>query len=501
MIREFHEVANIFPMMQGEEFDALKADIDTNGLREPIWLHQDGRIIDGRNRYLACCDLGIEPQYRTWNGAGSLVAFVVSLNLHRRHLTPMQRAGVAVDILPMLEAEAKERQREAAVRTNERRHSPFTQSMIDASPYVAANVHAAESKREASTDSKHMYFIRSGDKVKIGVSISPEDRLQQIKTSNPDAVLLGYIPTVNGIESQIHSELAEWNVGGEWFAWRGEVREKIEALIAFTKNGKSDYAPFHAAKAAAKLAGASVGYVVDMKRYKDEAPEVFELARAGTINGSGARKLASLDDDMRSAVVDKLRSGEHTDVQKALRQAVNQKLSTYVAPMPNGKYRVIYADPPWSYGNTMPPGTTQPDEYYRLMPTAEIAAMPVKDLAEDDAVLFMWTTSPHLEESFDVIHGWGFKYKTSFIWDKVKHNMGHYNSVRHEFLLVCVRGSCPPDVPKLFDSVQVCERTEHSVKPELFREIIDTIYPFGSRLELFARRPVGGWDVYGNEVN
>ena len=393
MIREFHEVANIFPMMQGEEFDALKADIDTNGLREPIWLHQDGRIIDGRNRYLACCDLGIEPQYRTWNGIGSLVAFVVSLNLHRRHLTPMQRAGVAVDILPMLEIEAKERQGR---------------------------------RTDLATDGADLF---------------------------------------------------------------GNIVEKIPQSHERSR------------EQAASIVGTNERYVADMKRYKEEAPEVFELARAGTINGSGARKLASLDEDMRSAVVDKLRSGEETDVQKALRQAVDQKLSTYVAPMPNGKYRVIYADPPWSYGNTMPPGTTQPDEYYRLMPTAEIAAMPVKDLAEDDAVLFMWTTSPHLEESFDVIHGWGFKYKTSFIWDKVKHNMGHYNSVRHEFLLVCVRGSCPPDVPKLFDSVQVCERTEHSVKPELFREIIDTIYPFGSRLELFARRPVGGWDVYGNEVN
>jgi len=388
-VKKFHEVANIFPLMQGEEFEALKADIAANGLREPIWLHPDGRIIDGRNRYRACCELGIEPEYHTWNGSGSLVSFVVSLNLHRRHLAPIQRAAIAVDILPMLEDEAHER-------------------------YLTT----------------------------VGRPSKSDQKIDQISERTPQA-----------------------------------------------------------AEQAAQIVGTNRQYVADMKRYKDEAPEVFELARAGTINGSGARKLASLDDDMRSAVVDKLRSGEHTDVQKALRQAVNQKLSTYVSPMPTGKYRVIYADPPWSYGNTMPPGTTQPDEYYRLMPTPEIAAMPVKDLAEDNAVLFLWTTSPHLEESFEVIRGWGFQYKTSFVWDKVKHNMGHYNSVRHEFLLVCVRGSCPPDVPKLFDSVQVCERGEHSVKPELFREIIDTIYPFGARLELFARRPVDGWNVYGNEAN
>ena len=101
MNREFHEVANIFPMMQGEEFDALKSDIEANGLREAVWLHQDGRIIDGRNRYRACCELGQEPEYRTWNGAGSLVAFVVSLNLHRRHLTESQRAMIAAKLATM----------------------------------------------------------------------------------------------------------------------------------------------------------------------------------------------------------------------------------------------------------------------------------------------------------------------------------------------------------------------------------------------------------------
>ena len=145
--------------------------------------------------------------------------------------------------------------------------------------------------------------------------------------------------------------------------------------------------------------------------------------------------------------------------------------------LPSRKYRVIYADPPWSYGNTMPPGTTQPDDYYPLMRTSDICALPIRDLAEQDSVLFLWTTSPHLPEAFDVISAWGFEYKTSFVWDKVKHNMGHYNSVR-QAIASMLAGSCTPDVPKLFDSVQTIERTEHSVKPEEFRTIIDTIYPW-----------------------
>jgi N6-adenosine-specific RNA methylase IME4 len=174
--------------------------------------------------------------------------------------------------------------------------------------------------------------------------------------------------------------------------------------------------------------------------------------------------------------------------------------SRFEVPPPSGKYRVIYADPPWEYGNEQPEYHTEQADHYPLMPMQEIRDLPIREMALDDAVLFLWVTSPILRESFDVVADWGFEYKSSFIWDKIKHNMGHYNSVRHEILLICVRGSCPPDEQKLFDSVQSIERTEHSRKPEEFRKIIDTIYPFGPRIELFNR---GGapepWRVWGNE--
>ena len=79
--------------------------------------------------------------------------------------------------------------------------------------------------------------------------------------------------------------------------------------------------------------------------------------------------------------------------------------------------------------------------------------------------------------------------------------MGHYNSVRHELLLVCTKGSCVPDERQLFDSVQSIERSDkHSEKPERFRVIIDTLYKYGNKIELFARKKVDGWEAFGNEL-
>lgn len=129
-----------------------------------------------------------------------------------------------------------------------------------------------------------------------------------------------------------------------------------------------------------------------------------------------------------------------------------------------------------------------------------IKSLDISSLSSDNCVLFLWATSPLLPEGLEVCKAWGFEYKASFIWDKVKHNMGHYNSVRHEFLLVATKGSCTPQVGKLFDSVQTIERTDkHSEKPQEFRDIITTLYPVGRRIELFARCEVNGWESWGNE--
>ena len=197
-------------------------------------------------------------------------------------------------------------------------------------------------------------------------------------------------------------------------------------------------------------------------------------------------------------VAEEVSRGEKT-VTQVLRTIKHIERSSVTLPM-TGRYRVIYADPPWSYSDSGLQTYGHASHHYPPMSIEELCALPVNDLAEDDAVLFLWVTSPLLEDCFAVINAWRFRYKTSFVWDKVRHNFGHYNSVRHEFLLVCTRGSCLPDVATLYDSVQSIERTEkHSEKPQDFRTIIDTIYPRGARIELFARAKAAGWTTWGNE--
>jgi ParB-like chromosome segregation protein Spo0J len=91
-----HPAANIFPQMNRTDYEALRADIVTNGLREKIVICKD-QILDGRHRYRACLEAGIEPGFMHWEGDDP-VRFVLSMNLHRRHLSPSQRAMIAAEL-------------------------------------------------------------------------------------------------------------------------------------------------------------------------------------------------------------------------------------------------------------------------------------------------------------------------------------------------------------------------------------------------------------------
>lgn len=111
---EYHPLANIFPIIEGKEFDDLVADIRTHGVREPIWLYE-GKVIDGRNRHRASIAAGADCPMRTYDGADP-IGFVISLNLHRRHLNESQRAMVAAKIANMAQGERTDVQPSANLR-------------------------------------------------------------------------------------------------------------------------------------------------------------------------------------------------------------------------------------------------------------------------------------------------------------------------------------------------------------------------------------------------
>jgi N6-adenosine-specific RNA methylase IME4 len=175
-----------------------------------------------------------------------------------------------------------------------------------------------------------------------------------------------------------------------------------------------------------------------------------------------------------------------------------------------GQYRVIYADPPWKYNDSGAPPIAgslgKAERHFPGMTIDEITALPVQAHAAENAVLLMWVTVPFLllnPGPREVLEAWGFTYKSNRTWNKVLGNPGHYGmQVIHEHLLVCTRGRCLPDVPLPHDDSCFTERRSdvHSEKPESCRQFIERHWTSGPYLELFGRKKVEGWHVFGNDA-
>lgn len=141
------------------------------------------------------------------------------------------------------------------------------------------------------------------------------------------------------------------------------------------------------------------------------------------------------------------------------------------------------------------------------MRTGDIAALPVKEIVDDNAALILWVTFPRLKDGFAVMEAWGFRYVTvAFNWFKTNKNgtpffgVGYYTKSNTEIALLGVRGKMKP-VSNFVSQVVVSEREEHSKKPDIVREKIVELFGDVPRVELFARQKTEGWDVWGNEVN
>jgi len=187
------------------------------------------------------------------------------------------------------------------------------------------------------------------------------------------------------------------------------------------------------------------------------------------------------------------------------------------------KYQIIYADPPWDYKNkrkgivngnrslTNKNGVTP----YKTMTLDEIKKLPVRDLCDSNCALFLWTTMPYLEKSFEVIKSWGFEYKNvGFVWLKTytakkpkslefymksTYGINYYTKLNIEICLLAIRGKMTPISHNVSAQI-IAPREKHSKKPDIVAEEIVKLFGDVSRIELFARDVKNGWDVWGNEV-
>lgn len=376
---KYHPLADVFPLIEGAEFDALVADVAKQGLLEAI-VTLDGDILDGRNRYRACVAAGVEPHFEVFEGADP-VAFVVSKNVARRHLDESQRAIAAAKI--------------AVLQRGDNQHASIE----------------APSQAKAAT--------------LLNVSRSGVQRAREVLTD-------GTPELVKAVEAGRVSVSAAADVA---------TLPKVEQTEIVAKGEK----------------------------------EILEAAKRIRAQKSEAR---------REERIEKI-----ADISRG-----NSELAT------DRKYPVIYADPPWRY-EFAESETRAIENQYPTMTLDDIKALPVSGLATDDAILFMWATSPKLEEAFEVIRAWGFTYRSSAIWVKNQLGMGYYFRQQHELLLVATRGSMPAPAPAVRPrSVFTSDRTEHSAKPAEFAQYIESMYPTLPRVELFCRSPRDGWSVWGNQA-
>jgi N6-adenosine-specific RNA methylase IME4 len=213
-------------------------------------------------------------------------------------------------------------------------------------------------------------------------------------------------------------------------------------------------------------------------------------------------------EEVRKRFLD-LAESEHwslDEFKKHLRE-VRHNVRTELQKFPAGKFGFVYADPPWEYeGGTTDP-SRQISNQYRTMELDEIRDLRdadgrgVADLCAPDCILYLWATSPKLEEALSVMAAWGFNYRSSMVWEKDLAGMGFWSRVRHELLLIGVKGDViPPHESKRPDSIIVAPRGEHSVKPPAVYDLIEELFPKLPKIELFSRSEREGWVMWGDQA-
>lgn len=254
----------------------------------------------------------------------------------------------------------------------------------------------------------------------------------------------------------------------------------------------SDKQEIDTKKELAKAAGVSHDTIAKVEKIEAKAtPEVKEMLRSGNMSINQAYETIKREEKKR-------------EVQQRIDDYATVQTGIIDIEQPDKKYNIVYADPPWRYWES---GNKNQSLHYTTMTIDEICDLPVKNITDDNCLLFLWVTYPILQDAFRVIESWGFKYSTcAFVWvkkNKIKDTpfvgCGAWTRANSELCLLATKGN----IMRLDASIsQVVESPieEHSKKPDIVRKLITKLVGELPRVELFCRNPAEGWDVWGNEA-
>lgn len=375
----FHPLASMFPPMTSAEFSALVEDIRQHGQKEPVLLFE-GLVVDGRHRWSACAALGIDPESVEWDGdEESLIRHIISTNLHRRHLSPTDRALLAATY--------------ANLPRGTNRHSVLEVSL------------------DTST-------IRQHD--------------------------------------------------------------------------------------AAALFGVSYASIARAKRITAKgSQELVTALRDGSISLAEAARVASLSKDEQRAILQAaaaIRVRKIEEKRNRLRGTVEASKENIPDSLPVGPFRIVVADFPFDYGSSRnATSNADPKHHYPTMSIADIAALPIRDILADDALLMLWSPSMFLADVIGMLPAFGCRYHSTATWAKGRGVVGAgLLRQQSEFLVLAVRGSGLGKPLRQMPSVFEEKTKGHSSKPETPIVWVGEAFPHvEARCELFARRPRSGWTVWG----
>ena len=188
-----------------------------------------------------------------------------------------------------------------------------------------------------------------------------------------------------------------------------------------------------------------------------------------------------------------LKNAHRTVKKKAERKRIED------TPVPAGEYQVLVVDPPWPYSARQNDPSHEGTGIHAYEPESLDSLSARKLPAAEDSILWLWTTNAFLHEAFHLLEAWGFTYHTTLTWVKNGPGLGDWLAGQTEHCLMATRGNYGVFRDKESTALQA-KRGRHSVKPDEFYALVDRLCPGTKKLDMYARRQLEGWDVWGADA-